>query len=91
MPATVLDGKALAARVRGELKLEVDQLSAQGITPGLAVVLVGDDPASHIYVRNKTTACAQAGIKTFDHRLPASTPTGELLANTSVYLPLTQR
>src|SRR6185503_603842 len=79
MPATVLDGKALAARVRGELKLEVDQLSAQGITPGLAVVLVGEDPASQIYVRNKTTACAQAGIKTFDHRLPASTSTGEVL------------
>jgi methylenetetrahydrofolate dehydrogenase (NADP+)/methenyltetrahydrofolate cyclohydrolase len=79
MPATVLDGKALAARVRGDLKLEVDRLAPQGITPGLAVVLVGDDPASQIYVRNKTTACAQAGIKTFDHRLPATTSTDELL------------
>jgi len=79
MPATVLDGKALAARIRGELKLETERLAAEGITPGLAVVLVGDDAASQIYVRNKTTACAQAGIKTFDHRLPATTSTGELL------------
>ena len=79
MPATVLDGKALAARIRGDLKLETEKLAAEGITPGLAVVLVGDDPASQIYVRNKTTACAQAGIQTFDHRLPATTSTGELL------------
>jgi methylenetetrahydrofolate dehydrogenase (NADP+)/methenyltetrahydrofolate cyclohydrolase len=79
MPATVLDGKALAARIRGELKLETERLAAQGITPGLAVVLVGDDPASQIYVRNKTKACAEAGIKTFDHRLPAATSDGELL------------
>jgi methylenetetrahydrofolate dehydrogenase (NADP+)/methenyltetrahydrofolate cyclohydrolase len=79
MPATVLDGKALAARIRGELKLETEKLAAEGITPGLAVVLVGDDPASQIYVRNKTTACAQVGIQTFDHRLPAATSTGELL------------
>ena len=80
MPATVLDGKALAARIRGELKLETERLAAEGIAPGLAVVLVGEDPASQIYVRNKTTACAQAGIKTFDHRLPATTSTGELLS-----------
>ena len=79
MPATVLDGKALAARIRGDLKLETEKLAAEGIAPGLAVVLVGDDPASQIYVRNKTTACAQAGIQTFDHRLPATTSTGELL------------
>jgi len=79
MSATVLDGKALAARIRGELKLETEKLATQGITPGLAVVLVGDDAASQIYVRNKTTACAQAGIKTFDHRLPAATSTDELL------------
>jgi len=79
MPATVLDGKALAARIRGGLKLETERLAAEGITPGLAVVLVGDDPASQIYVRNKTKACAEAGIKTFDHRLPAATSDGELL------------
>jgi len=79
MSATVLDGKALGARIRGELKLETARLAAEGITPGLAVVLVGDDPASQIYVRSKTSACAEAGIKTFDHRLPASTSDGELL------------
>ncbi len=79
MPATVLDGKALAARIRGGLKLETERLAAEGITPGLAVVLVGDDPASQIYVRNKTKACAEAGIKTYDHRLPAATSDGELL------------
>ena len=79
MSATVLDGKALAVRIRGELKLETERLAAEGITPGLAVVLVGDDPASQIYVRSKTAACAQAGIMTFDHRLPAATSDGELL------------
>jgi len=79
MPATVLDGKALAARIRGELQLETARLAAEGITPGLAVVLVGDDPASQIYVRSKTAACAQVGITTFDHRLPAATSDGELL------------
>jgi methylenetetrahydrofolate dehydrogenase (NADP+)/methenyltetrahydrofolate cyclohydrolase len=79
MSATVLDGKALAARIRGELKVETERLVTEGIAPGLAVVLVGDDPASQIYVRNKTTACAQVGIKTFDHRLPATTTTAELL------------
>jgi methylenetetrahydrofolate dehydrogenase (NADP+)/methenyltetrahydrofolate cyclohydrolase len=79
MAATVLDGKVLAARSRGERKLETERLAAAGVAPGLAVVLVGDDAASQIYVRNKTTACAQAGIKTFDHRLPAATSTDELL------------
>jgi methylenetetrahydrofolate dehydrogenase (NADP+) / methenyltetrahydrofolate cyclohydrolase len=79
MSATVLDGKALGARIRGELKLETDRLAAEGITPRLAVVLVGDDPASQIYVRSKTAACAQAGIMTFDHRLPAATSDAELL------------
>ena len=79
MSATVLDGKALAARIRGELQLETARLATEGITPGLAVVLVGDDPASQIYVRSKTAACAQAGITTFDHRLPAATSDGELL------------
>ena len=79
MSATILDGKALAARIRGELQLETARLATEGITPGLAVVLVGDDPASQIYVRSKTAACAQAGITTFDHRLPATTSDGELL------------
>jgi methylenetetrahydrofolate dehydrogenase (NADP+) / methenyltetrahydrofolate cyclohydrolase len=80
MTATILDGKALAKRIRGQLVEETARLRAAGVEPGLAVVLVGDDPASQIYVRNKTAACAEAGIRTFDHHLPASTPEPELLA-----------
>jgi methylenetetrahydrofolate dehydrogenase (NADP+)/methenyltetrahydrofolate cyclohydrolase len=80
MSATLLDGKALAARVRAELTGEAARLAESGVRPGLAVVLVGDDPASQIYVRSKTAACAQVGIKTFDHRLPATTTDAELLS-----------
>jgi methylenetetrahydrofolate dehydrogenase (NADP+) / methenyltetrahydrofolate cyclohydrolase len=80
MAAKILDGKALAARIRRELGEETARLRADGVQPGLAVVLVGDDPASHIYVRSKTAACAEVGIRTFDHRLAAATPEPELLA-----------
>jgi methylenetetrahydrofolate dehydrogenase (NADP+) / methenyltetrahydrofolate cyclohydrolase len=80
MSARILDGKALAARIKGELAQAVTALGARGVEPGLAVVLVGDDPASQIYVRNKTSSCVQAGIRTFDHRLPAATSQVELLA-----------
>jgi methylenetetrahydrofolate dehydrogenase (NADP+)/methenyltetrahydrofolate cyclohydrolase len=80
MAARILDGKALAARIRAGLADEARALTARGVQPGLAVVLVGDDPASHIYVRNKTKACEEAGFRTFDHRLPATTPEGDLLA-----------
>ena len=80
MSAKILDGKALAARVRAELATEAATLAGRGARPGLAVVLVGDDPASQIYVRAKTKACAEVGIATFDHRLPASTSEEELLA-----------
>jgi methylenetetrahydrofolate dehydrogenase (NADP+)/methenyltetrahydrofolate cyclohydrolase len=80
MAATILDGKALALRIRGELAMETARLRAAGVEPGLAVVLVGDDPGSQIYVRSKTAACAEAGIRTFDHRLPAATPEAELLS-----------
>jgi methylenetetrahydrofolate dehydrogenase (NADP+)/methenyltetrahydrofolate cyclohydrolase len=80
MAAKILDGKALAARIRGGLAEEARALTARGVQPGLAVVLVGDDPASHIYVRKKTEACAEAGFRAFDHRLPASTPEADLLA-----------
>jgi len=78
--AKVLDGKAIAARIRGDLARQVAALTSRGVQPGLAVVLVGEDPASQIYVRNKTKACAEAGIRTFDHRLPATTRKEELLA-----------
>jgi methylenetetrahydrofolate dehydrogenase (NADP+) / methenyltetrahydrofolate cyclohydrolase len=80
MAAKILDGKALATRIKSDLASEVGALRARGIEPGLAVVLVGDDPASQIYVRNKTTSCAQAGIRTFDHRLPSTTSQRELEA-----------
>ena len=80
MAANILDGKALAARLRVGLAEEARALTARGTQPGLAVVLVGDDPASHIYVRKKTEACAEAGFRAFDHRLPATTSEAELLA-----------
>ena len=80
MSAKILDGKALAARIRGQVAEEGRALVSRGVQPGLAVVLVGDDPASHIYVRKKTEAFAEAGFRTFDHRLPATTSQADLLA-----------
>src|SRR5664279_4846975 len=80
MSARILDGRALAARIRGTLAEEARLLTARGAQPGLAVVLVGDDPASHIYVRKKAEACQEAGFRTFDHRLPATTTEADLLA-----------
>jgi methylenetetrahydrofolate dehydrogenase (NADP+)/methenyltetrahydrofolate cyclohydrolase len=79
MAAKIIDGKALAAKLRGEMAEEVQQLAARGVRPGLAVVLVGDDPASQIYVRNKTKALADAGFACFDHHLPADTAEEKLL------------
>ena len=73
MAAKIIDGKALAARIRGELAAEAKQLSARGCQPALAVILVGEDPGSQIYVRNKTKALAEAGYRCLDHHLPAST------------------
>lgn len=77
--ARILDGKAIAQQVRAEAAAQVAALKQRGITPGLAVVLVGDDPGSQIYVRNKTRACQEVGITALDHRLPASTTQEELL------------
>src|SRR5688500_2466313 len=79
MAAKILDGKALAARIRAGLAEEAKGLAARGVQPGLAVVLVGEDPASQIYVRNKTKACAEAGFRTFDHKLSADTSEAALL------------
>ncbi len=79
-PARVLDGKAIAMKVRAEVAAGVAALQALGITPGLAVVLVGDDPASQVYVRSKTRACEEVGVAHFDHRLPATTPQADLEA-----------
>jgi methylenetetrahydrofolate dehydrogenase (NADP+)/methenyltetrahydrofolate cyclohydrolase len=77
MPATPMDGKALAERVRAEVAREV---AALGRPVGLATVLVGDNPASHVYVRRKREACAEAGIESFHHELDVSTSEDELLA-----------
>jgi methylenetetrahydrofolate dehydrogenase (NADP+)/methenyltetrahydrofolate cyclohydrolase len=78
--ARIIDGKALAADVRNALVPRVQQLSAAGFKPGLAVILVGDDPASAVYVRNKAMACEQIGIRSTIDRLPSDTPEIALLA-----------
>jgi methylenetetrahydrofolate dehydrogenase (NADP+) / methenyltetrahydrofolate cyclohydrolase len=69
--ARIIDGKSIAAQIRAEVAREVAELKGRGLHPGLAVVLVGDDPASHVYVRNKEKACLEAGMNSFVHRLPA--------------------
>lgn len=80
MKAKLIDGKAIAAAVRADLAAEVEALKAAGTVPGLAVILVGEDPASQVYVRNKTRACAEVGIHTEEFRLPADTAEEDLLA-----------
>ncbi len=79
--ATIIDGKAVAKEVQQRIKEDVEGLERRwNMAPGLAVVLVGDDPASHIYVRNKEKACKEVGIKSFEHFLPATISERELLA-----------
>ena len=80
MPAQIIDGKQVAADMRAELKTEVAKLQEQGITPGLGVILVGEDPASTSYVTAKEKACAEAGIYSDDNRLPADTTQADLIA-----------
>jgi methylenetetrahydrofolate dehydrogenase (NADP+)/methenyltetrahydrofolate cyclohydrolase len=80
MAATIIDGKVISAKVRAEVKDGAAALAARGVTPGLAVVLVGDDAASAIYVRGKTKAAEECGVRVFDHKLPATTSEPELLA-----------
>ena len=80
MNAQLLDGKALAAKTRTRLKLQVDERIAAGLDrPGLATVLVGDDPASHVYVKFKRRACEEVGFNNFHLELPAATSQEELL------------
>lgn len=74
----IIDGNAVAAAVRKRVGLEVAGMKAQGVTPGLAVVLVGDDPASHAYVRMKEQDCREVGIESFDLRRPADITQVEL-------------
>lgn len=78
--AQIIDGKAVAAQVRAGVAQEVAQLKEHGVTPGLAVIVVGDDPASRIYVNNKKKACAEVGIYSEEHALAADTSLDELIA-----------
>ncbi|MBT8445252.1 MAG: bifunctional methylenetetrahydrofolate dehydrogenase/methenyltetrahydrofolate cyclohydrolase FolD [Gammaproteobacteria bacterium] len=81
MTAQIIDGKAMAAEIREEIRQKIDARVTRGYPhPGLAVVLVGDDHASQIYVRNKRRACEEAGIESRDYDLPAATPEDEILA-----------
>nr|WP_319247354.1 bifunctional methylenetetrahydrofolate dehydrogenase/methenyltetrahydrofolate cyclohydrolase FolD [uncultured Celeribacter sp.] len=81
MTATRIDGKAFAASVREKVATHVARLKeAQGITPGLAVVLVGDDPASEVYVRSKGKQTVEVGMNSYEHKLPADTSEADLLA-----------
>lgn len=80
MTAVLIYGKAVAEQVRAQVRAEVARLTAAGRQPGLAVILVGDDPASQVYVRNKEKACLELGMKSIFHRLPAETSQAELLS-----------
>ena len=80
MPAKIIDGKALAASIRRDLKQKVDALVQRGVRPGLAVILAGDDPASKVYVSNKTRACEEVGVRSQQIDYPASVSQEELIA-----------
>jgi len=80
LPAERIDGVAIAARVRAKVAVDAAELRAKGVTPGLTVVLVGDDPASAVYVSSKEKACKEAGMNGETIRLAADTPEAELLA-----------
>ncbi len=80
MTARIIDGKTIAADLRAKVAADVHGLLARGVVPGLAMVLVGEDPASEVYVRSKSKAVQEAGMRSFDHRLPASVSEAELLA-----------
>ncbi|WP_207101026.1 bifunctional methylenetetrahydrofolate dehydrogenase/methenyltetrahydrofolate cyclohydrolase FolD [Paracoccus shandongensis] len=80
MTATPIDGKAFAAHLRARIATEVAAMKARGITPGLAVVLVGEDPASQVYVRSKGRMTREVGMNSWEHRLPTDAPQADLLA-----------
>ncbi|TVP80816.1 bifunctional methylenetetrahydrofolate dehydrogenase/methenyltetrahydrofolate cyclohydrolase FolD [Thioalkalivibrio sp.] len=81
MSARIIDGRAIAATHRARIGAEVEAMKAAGLrAPGLAVVLVGDNPASEVYVRNKRKACAEVGVESHSYDLPAQTPQTDLLA-----------
>lgn len=80
MSATLIDGKEVARHVRAEWKVRADRLRAQGLEPGLAVLMIGENPASAVYVRNKVRASAEIGIHSFEFRYPAETAQAAVLA-----------
>src|SRR6187401_101017 len=80
MAARIIDGRAVAESVYAQLRGEITELKARGVTPGLAVVLVGDDPASRTYVRAKDKMCRELGLHSVKLELPATTTQEELLA-----------
>lgn len=80
MTAKTIDGKAFAATVREKVAAHVTTLKTHGITPGLAVILVGEDPASEVYVRNKGKQTVECGMNSYEHKLPADTPEADVLA-----------
>ena len=80
MTAQIIDGKAISAQIREEVRLDVESLAARSVVPGLATVLVGENPASATYVRSKQRACEKAGIHSRDIRLPEETSESELLS-----------
>ncbi|MBR3942433.1 MAG: bifunctional methylenetetrahydrofolate dehydrogenase/methenyltetrahydrofolate cyclohydrolase FolD [Clostridia bacterium] len=79
MTAKILDGKAVSARIKEELRQKVQKIKEEGVTLKLAVVIVGEDPASQVYVRNKEKACAEIGVESEKYALPAETTEAELL------------
>lgn len=83
MTAIIIDGNELSRLFRADFRAEVEALKARGTVPGLAVVIVGDDPASHVYVRNKVKACANVGMHSELHAMPAETSQADLL--TKIY------
>ncbi|HEY5538481.1 MAG TPA: tetrahydrofolate dehydrogenase/cyclohydrolase catalytic domain-containing protein, partial [Thermoplasmata archaeon] len=80
MGAEIIDGKKIAETIRAELRPRIDALRARGVTPGLAAVLVGDNPASALYVKMKGQACAEMGLHSVTVRLPADAMTSRLLS-----------
>lgn len=85
MPAARLDGAAVARSIKEELREEIAGLAARGVVPGLGALLVGDDPASALYVRSKTRACEELGLRHETQQLPATATTDEVLARIAAY------
>ena len=79
MPATLIDGKSLAAAVRASQKSAIESLAARGVRPGLAAILAGSDPASRVYVRNKARACEETGVRSEVHEFPDDVSEAALL------------